>query len=310
MILEQKADQLRREADAAAQQAAEREANDAMARKIAEEKEANAELARRLQEVAQRAREETEDRAARELAQERKMRMKAEEMALALRQPPPSESGSDSIITEDLRSVSRTLINMIYGEEPEAKWYQTANGPKRVDISDGYFARKALEDIQHKPRSSVESVDGCYPADEKQHEREFSDAATDLISNSGKHHLVFSTSANGNSTECNSMMATLRGEGFETLFEIESAQTISKMFSRGKALSEISIGDFRDSTIERCLERIDNDTLVDSSLLWQKLPRHGQSELYLSLCKTRGSPPTCELLVRSFDGPLETLLTV
>jgi hypothetical protein len=145
LILKQKNDQLRRESEPAATQAAEREANDAMSRRIAKEKEAAAEMVRRLKEAAHRAREEAKKQAARQVREERELRMKAEEVALALQQPAPSDS--ESVNTDDLRSATSTLVNMIYGEDQEIRWYQTANGPKRVDIRDDYFARKILEKI-------------------------------------------------------------------------------------------------------------------------------------------------------------------
>lgn len=286
LILEQKADQLRREADTRAQQTAEREAHDATVRKIAEEKEAATEMARLLQEVAQKAREETDHQVAKELAQERELRMKAEEVALTLQQPPRSESENDSVFTDDLRSASSTLVNLIYGEGPEIRWYHTAYGPRRVDISDGYFARKILKDIQQKPGSFRESANGYYPFDGRQQEQAHSDPGTDLASISGKHHPVFSTTANGNSPECNSMTASLRNQGFESLFEIDPGRTIRKRSCCEKTLSAPPASALR----EECLERNNNDAFVDSSLLWQRLPRHGQSELYLSLCKTGWKP--------------------
>jgi hypothetical protein len=247
-------------------------------------------MARCLQEAALRAREEAEKQAARQLAEERELRRKAEEMALALQQLPPSASESYSVITDDLNSATSALVNMMYGEDPGFKWYQTAKGPRRVDISDGYFARKILEDIQRKQCSSLESSGSYYPVATEQHEREFSDAGTDVTSNSGKHQLVFSTSANGKSPGCNTMSANLKSEGFDTLFEINSGRTASNISSRRKASFGILAGESHDYTVEGCFERKDNDAFVDSSLLWQKLPRHGQSELYLSLRKTGWRP--------------------
>jgi hypothetical protein len=290
LILEQKDDQLRREAAAVAMQAAEREANDLLARKITEEKEAAAEMVRCLQEAALRAREEADKQAARQLAEERELRTKAEKVALVLQQLPPSASESYSVVTDDLNSATSALVNMMYGEDPGFKWYQTAKGPRRVDISDGYSARKILDDLQRKQCSSLESSGSYYPVAAEQHEREFSDAGTDVTSNSGKHHLVFSTSANGKPPDCNTMSANLGSEGFDTLFEINWGRTTSNISSRRKASSGVLAGESHDYTVEGCFERKDNDAFVDSSLLWQKLPRHGQSELYLSLRKTGWRP--------------------
>jgi hypothetical protein len=79
-------------------------------------------MARYLQEAALRAREEAEKHAARQLAEERELRRKAEEMALALQQLSPSASESYSVITDDLDSATSALVNMMYGEDPGFKW--------------------------------------------------------------------------------------------------------------------------------------------------------------------------------------------
>ena len=92
------------------------------------------------------------------------------------------------------------------------------------------------------------------------------------------------------SPECNTMTATLRCEGFDTIFELHSLRTVNNMPSCRKASSGVRTGAIRDDMIEACFEQDNNDVFVDSSLLWRKFPRHGQSELYLSLCKTGWRP--------------------
>ena len=81
--------------------------------------------------------------------------MKAEDVALTLQQPPLNGSKNDSVISDHRRSAASSLVNIIYGEDAVAMWYQTANRSKQVDVSDEFFARKKLEDIKNKPCPSL-----------------------------------------------------------------------------------------------------------------------------------------------------------
>ncbi|KAJ8110392.1 hypothetical protein OPT61_g6761 [Boeremia exigua] len=286
LIRSQKDEQLLREAAAAAQ-AAEKESKNAEAREATEEKRKTTE---RLQQAKRRAREEAERKAAEELAAERELRIKAEELALAFQSPQPNQHTNNSIISDDLHLAISNLINMVYGQEPGIRWYQTAAGLQQVDISDGYFARKMLQEAQTGRTLSLEPYEvvgtgNQHTTNETQHERDFpdSESGTDFTSHSAKHHLVFSTSVNVDSPECNSVATILRNEGVETLFEIGGSL-------RKPDLKATPVYSSCNGSAEQGFNRSGSDIFVDGSLLWQKLPRHGRSELYESLYKVGWRP--------------------
>jgi hypothetical protein len=130
-----------------------------------------------------------------------------------------------------------------------------------------------------------------------------------MTPNSGKHHLVFSISANGKSPACSTMTANLRSGGVDTLFEINSEKTTNNMFSRRKASLRVPTGAFRNDTNEECFERNDNDAFVESSLFWPNSHEMARANCTYHCVTQDGDPRTCELLVSATDMSAKTLLT-
>lgn len=166
----------------------------------------------------------------------------------------------------------------MHGKE-DKKWYATVNGPSLIDISDGYFARKVLDVDENKlvANKPCQRRDVPKPA-----------ALLQELMTSGKYHLVFPTGAQQALDGRKDLVAALQDENIGVLFEMNPKESDSTMLQLEIALKGSSTASPRPVTTE--YDRGRGDVFVHSSLLWQNLPKHGQSELYHSLCKADWKP--------------------
>jgi hypothetical protein len=291
LMISQRQEQLEREAAAEAARKAEAGAADLMALRVSKEKEA----ADALIDAANQARKESEKKAAEEAEKVRK----AHERALSeaqravrdledmieeerrLREKAETVEDERSAI-EKVRLAATKLVDNVYGKE-EKKWYMTANGPACIDTSDGCFARQILskaqqEEVHAKEDETIVFRPDATSLDLESQEDGASEIAnhpesTDIVHSPAKYHVIFPAGTKQTALQDNDMLTSLQREGIESLFELDTLQ-----------LRKI----VRDTALDPRREQ--SDIFIPSSLLWQRLPAHGQSELYQSLCKSGWKP--------------------
>jgi hypothetical protein len=88
-----------------------------------------------------------------------------------------------------------------------------------------------------------------------------------------KYHLIFPPGTKQFTLQDNDMLTTLQSSGIESLIELDTLQLRNTIT-------------YHDTQKDRG----QGDTFIPTSLLWQRLPAHGQSELYQSLCKSGWKP--------------------
>jgi hypothetical protein len=300
LILSQREEQLEREAAAEAARNADSEAAKLVALKAHQEKEALSALLG----AAMEARKEAETEAAEQAEQADKVR-KAHEGALSeaqravrdmeslfeeerqLREKVETVEDERSAI-EKARLAENNLVDMVYGKE-EKKWYMTAKGPACIDTSDGCFARQILNKAQQEEREAekdemiIFSLDAT-PIDLEYQQDSASDTANgsrsvDMIHSPNKYHLIFPAGTKQTVLQDNEMLIALQREGVESLFEMDTLQ-----------LKDTTPSDPFNSHHDTTVTRSNSEIFISSSLLWQRLPADGQSELYQSLCKSGWKP--------------------
>ncbi|KAH6612161.1 hypothetical protein C7974DRAFT_419056 [Boeremia exigua] len=302
LVRQQRDEQLKRDMAAEAAKRAALEAAEAEVRKAREESKAAAEAAKLRLDTAESSKEETEKKAQityqayeqalalareaseeteQELREERIMRQRAEDTNM----PPPllqvlyHESDEDTKVPPRLRAAVAHLVDLMHGKA-EKKWYATTTGPSLIDISDGYFARKVL-DSDIKPSSKELCQAGTQPQPEPA-------TLVQELTAPKRYHLVFPAGARQALSGRKDLIADLREENIEALFEMNPNTNKGVMVQLENALA--GRGPPAKSPAKADYSRGRGDVFVRSSLLWQSLPKHGQSELYHSLCQIGWKP--------------------
>ncbi|KAJ4311238.1 hypothetical protein N0V94_008045 [Neodidymelliopsis sp. IMI 364377] len=189
------------------------------------------------------------EEAERSLQEERKLRKEAEKRAKKLAAPPPpppppppeepfvpppssfDTSSYSSFGDEEIEQARSSLIDVLYGKENK-KWYMTASGPSLLDISDGYFARKAISNTHNEDEDdltsgdrNVSDVDGRTGSikDCANAKRAGSAALMELLTAPKRYHLIFPTGYQKYTCESSSLTSALELEGTNTMFEIDPA---------------------------------------------------------------------------------------
>ena len=305
LILQQGDKQHKREMAADAARRVAVEAAEAEKKKIDEEKQSAAEAAALLLEAARKSCETAEKKAAtretayeqaltiarqaneeteRELRKERILRQKAQDFY----RPPPllqvlypatdEETDEETVIPARIRAAVSHLVDVMHGKE-DKKWYATVNGPSLIDISDGYFARKVLDidesKLVHNKPCQIGNV--LEPA-----------AVLQALTTPEKYHLVFPIGAQQALDGRKDLVVALQDENIGVIFEMNPNEDKSTMLQLEMALEGFPTASRKPVTTE--YDRGRGDAFVHSSLLWQNLPKHGQSELYHSLCKADWKP--------------------
>lgn len=212
--------------------------------------------------------------------------------------PPVLTGGLDreAELTGKVQSAVSKLVDLVYGKE-EMKWYMTSSGPSLLDISDGYFARKALitaQDEDDDAASLTETSSSDFGSrrgsarDRTIDNRVGQTGLLQLLTTPGRYHLVFPAATAQTSLLCKDLIAALQAESFETFFEMDPSESKSLIYQLETTLTGASLSDQGSTMTE--YERVRGDVFVCSSLLWQRFPQDGQSELYQALCRTGWKP--------------------
>jgi hypothetical protein len=286
LILAQKEEQLAREAAVEAARKAEAEAAELVAIKARQEKEA----ADVLLDAADQAREETEKTAAEEMQKVQKAHEKAlleaqktvEDMEDMIQEERRLREDAERMdvehsVADKLRLATTDLIDTMYGRE-EKKWYMTTNGPVCIDTSDGSFPRQLLSRTQQEEeetdgyRTTISSLEmNLLDLDEGEVAKVPEPAET--LQSPEKLHIIFPPGTKQSTLQDNDMLTALQSSGIESLIELDTLQLRNNIT-------------YHDTQKDRG----QGDTFIPASLLWQRLPAHGQSELYQSLCKSGWKP--------------------
>jgi hypothetical protein len=214
---------------------------------------------------------------------------------------PPSFSDSSSYSVFEDQEIEQTrssLIDVIYGKE-EKKWYMTASGPSLLDISDGYFARRAINNTDAEEQDKFSSSDdnlldidngttnikNC--ADAK---RTGSEALMQLLTVPKRYHLIFPTGYQKQISGNSNVTPDLKLEGANTMFEIDPGERKSALVQLENALARVPYTVSKPIDTKHEYQRSRGDVFISASLLWQRLPINGQSELYESLSKVGWMP--------------------
>jgi hypothetical protein len=286
LILSQREEQFVREAAAETARRAEAKAAELVAIKAHQEKEA----ADALVDAVNQARNKSEKIAAEEME---KVRKAHEEALLEVQR---TVKDMEDIIQEERRLredaeridaehsvaakvhlAASNLIDTMYGRE-EKKWYMTTNGPLCIDTSDGSIPRQLLSRAQQEEeetdeyRTTISSPD-MNLLDLDQDEVAKVPESAQTLQSPGKYHLLFPPGTKQSMLQDTDMLTALQSSGIESLIELDTLQLRNNIT-------------YHDTQKDRG----QGDTFIPASLLWQRLPAHGQSELYQSLCKIGWKP--------------------
>jgi hypothetical protein len=286
LILSQREEQLDREAAAEAARKAEAKAAELVAIKARQEKEA----ADALVDAANQARNKSEKIAAEEMGKVRKAHEEAlleaqrtvKDMEDMIQEERRLREDAERIyaehsVADKVHLAASNLIDTMYGRE-EKKWYMTTNGPLCIDTSYGSIPRQLLSRAQQEEeetdeyRTTISSPD-MNLLDLDQDEVAKVPEFAQTLQSPGKYHLLFPPGTKQSTLQDTDMLTALQSSGIESLIELDTLQLRNNIT-------------YHDTQKDRG----QGDTFIPTSLLWQRLPTHGQSELYQSLCKSGWKP--------------------